>query len=73
MPNRSREENISLLLVAFKKAGEKGLSVEDAKEVLFGDDISKKSVTKKILDEMRNRGLIKTENALKNKYIVASG
>lgn len=72
MPNRSREDNINLLLNAFRRAGASGLSVEDAKEVLFGDDISKKSATKKILDEMRNRGLIRLQNALKTRYVIVS-
>jgi predicted transcriptional regulator len=71
MPNRSREENTSILMVAFKKAGKIGLSVDDAKEILFGDDTSKKNATKKVLEEMRSKGLIKTDS-LKNKYVITS-
>lgn len=70
MPNRTREENASILIVAFKKAGKVGLSVDEAKEILFGNDTSKKNATKKILEEMRSKGLIKTDS-LKNKYFIS--
>lgn len=71
MPNRSREENINILMVAFRKAGKIGLSVDEAKEVLFGDDSSKKNATKKVLEEMRAKGLVKTDS-LKNKYVITT-
>lgn len=72
MPNKSREENMQILLDAFKKAGSKGLSVDEAKEVLFGQDLSKKSVTKKILEEMTHKSMIKLESNLKNRYIIST-
>ncbi len=70
MPNRSREENMKLLMEAFKKAGPTGLSVDEAKEILFGNDSSKKSVTKKILEEMTYKSILKFGNKLKNRYVI---
>jgi hypothetical protein len=46
--------------------------VDEAKEILFGDDTSKKSITKKILDDMKAKGSIKVKSSLGNRFVINS-
>ncbi len=61
MPNRSQEENVSLLLQALREAGETGLTLDEAKLTLFGDDPHSKSATKKVLDYLKTKGYIRAK------------
>lgn len=64
MRNRSQEENFRLLLDAFRLAGTRGLSIEQAKELLFGKDATAGSRTKKLLDRLKAKGAIRTQMGL---------
>lgn len=70
MPNRSRDENIELLNKAFLEAGDNGLTLNDAKTILFGDATGKNSITKSILLEMKSQGLIKNAENRTDKFQV---
>jgi hypothetical protein len=61
MPNRSQQENMKLLLEALRQAADKGLTLDEAKVILFGDDPSRKSDTKKLLEHLRSKGYVKTK------------
>ena len=61
MPNRSQQENMNLLLDALRQAADKGLTVDEAKTILFGDDTSRKSDTKKLLELLRSKGFVRTK------------
>lgn len=74
MPNRSQEENVKLLLDAFRLAGTRGLSIDQAKELLFGKDNKAGSRTKKILEHMKNKGVIRPEMGLSGiVYVINAG
>lgn len=64
MANRSQEENIRLLLDAFRLAGTRGLSIDQARELVFGKDITAGSRTKKLLERMKSKGVIRTQMGL---------
>lgn len=60
MPNRSQQENMDLLLGALRQAADKGLTLDEAKTILFGDNPSKKSDTKKLLELLRSKGYVRS-------------
>lgn len=57
MPNKSREENFRTLLEQLARSKHEGLTVQEASDLLFGNSQSK-SVTKKLLEELRGRGIV---------------
>jgi hypothetical protein len=61
MPNRSQQENMDLLLEALRQAATKGLTLDEAKVILFGDDPSRKSDTKKLLELLRSKGFVRSK------------
>lgn len=61
MANRSQEENIDLLLSALRLAGARGLSIDQAKDILFRGDSNAGSRTKKILERLKARGAVKSQ------------
>lgn len=61
MPNRTQEENDSIVIRALRAAGEKGLTVEEIKVELFGKDPASNSLVKKMLDRLRSKGYICTK------------
>ncbi len=74
MPNRSQEENETLILDALRKAGDAGLDVEQVRQVLFGDGEQSKSLAKKLLEHLRARGHICTKmGRLGLVYIISPG
>ncbi len=74
MANRSQDENIKLLLDAFRMAGTRGLSIDQAKELLFGKDLQAGSRTKKLLERMKSRGVIRTQMGLVGiVYVINAG
>ena len=64
MANRSQEENLKLLLDAFRLAGTRGMSIDQARELLFGKDPQAGSRTKKLLERMKSKGVIRTQMGL---------
>ena len=74
MRNRSQEENFRLLLDAFRLAGSRGLSIDQAKELLFGKDATAGSRTKKLLDRLKTKGVIRTQMGLAGiVYVINAG
>ncbi len=61
MANRSQEENIDLLLGALRLAGERGLSIDQAKDILFRGDTKAGTRTKKLLERLKSRGAVKSQ------------
>ncbi len=74
MRNRSQEENFRLLLDAFRLAGTRGLSIEQAREIVFGKDATAGSRTKKLLERLKSKGVIRTQMGLAGiVYVINSG
>ncbi|MEP7292892.1 MAG: hypothetical protein ABI835_14005 [Chloroflexota bacterium] len=74
MRNRSQEENVKLLVDAFRLAGTRGLSIEQAKEIVFGKDATAGSRTKKLLDRMKTKGVIRPQMGLAGiVYVINAG
>jgi hypothetical protein len=70
MANRSQEENIKLLTEALYRAGEAGLTIDQAKDILFGDDKTAKSATKKLLEVLKSKGQVHTKVGMVGKVYV---
>ena len=64
MRNRSQEENFKLLLDAFRLAGTRGLSIDQAREIVFGKDNTAGSRTKKLLERLKTKGVIRPQMGL---------
>ncbi|HVU13669.1 MAG TPA: hypothetical protein VHD90_20455 [Phototrophicaceae bacterium] len=74
MRNRSQEENFRLLLDAFRLAGTRGLSIEQAREIVFGKDATAGSRTKKLLERLKSKGVIRTQMGLAGiVYVINAG
>jgi hypothetical protein len=74
MRNRSQEENVKLLVDAFRLAGTRGLSIDQAKEIVFGKDANSGSRTKKLLDHMKSKGVIRPSMGLSGiVYVINAG
>jgi len=74
MRNRSQEENFKLLLDAFRLAGTRGLSIDQARELLFGKDTTAGSRTKKLLERLKSKGVIRTQMGLAGiVYVINAG
>ncbi len=74
MRNRSQEENFKLLLDAFQLAGTRGLSIDQARELLFGKDRNAGSRTKKLLERLKSKGVIRTQMGLAGiVYVINAG
>ena len=58
MPNRSLEENLSLLLVALRDAGETGITIDQVKTQTFKDTNLSKTDIKKLFEHLRTKGYI---------------
>lgn len=58
MPNRSQEENDRIVISALRESGEKGLTVDELRIVLFGKNTASNSLVKKMLDRLRAKGHI---------------
>jgi hypothetical protein len=56
MANRTQEQNEDLLLGALRKAGDQGLSIEDARAALSTEAEQSKSLAKKLLEHLRTKG-----------------
>jgi hypothetical protein len=61
MSNRSQEENIALMLNALRNADVTGLTLDQAKTILFGNDNHSKTATKKVLDHLKAKGCIRVK------------
>ncbi|RPI21770.1 MAG: hypothetical protein EHM70_24655 [Chloroflexota bacterium] len=61
MSNRTQEQNDSIILTALRSAGDKGLSLDEVRIALFGNGEQSKSLTKKILERLKNKGFIRTK------------
>jgi hypothetical protein len=61
MPNRSIEDNETIILNALRSAGEAGLSVEEVRLALFGEGESSNSHTKKLLEKVKSKGKIRVK------------
>ncbi|MDZ4768481.1 MAG: hypothetical protein SGJ24_05085 [Chloroflexota bacterium] len=61
MANRSQDENITLLTDALRHAGTRGLSIDQARIVVFGKDTTAGSKTKKLLERLKSKGVVHTE------------
>lgn len=61
MANRTQEENVSLLVDALRLAGTRGLSIDQARLIVFGKDNTAGSRTKKLLDKLKTKGMISTQ------------
>ena len=73
MTNRSQEENLKLLLDAFRLAGSRGLSIDQARE-LFLEKIQAGSRTKKLLERLKSKGVIRTQMGLAGiVYVINAG
>ena len=74
MRNRSQEENFKLLLDAFRLAGTRGLSIDQAKEIVFGKDSTSGSRTKKLLERLKSKSVIRTQMGLAGiVYVINTG
>lgn len=61
MANRSQDENFNLLVNALRHAGPRGLSIEQARSIVFGGDNTAGSRTKKLLERLKTKGVIRTQ------------
>lgn len=74
MRNRSQEENFKLLLDAFRLAGSRGLSIDQAREIVFGKDSTAGSRTKKLLERLKSKGVIRPRMGLVGiVYVINAG
>ncbi|MCC6802296.1 MAG: hypothetical protein IT319_05380 [Anaerolineae bacterium] len=74
MRNRSQEENFRLLLDAFRLAGSRGLSIDQAREIVFGKDSTAGSRTKKLLERLKSKGVIRPQMGLAGiVYVINAG
>jgi hypothetical protein len=70
MPNRSLEDNETLILAALRSAGEKGLSLDEVRCSIFGDTVSSNSLTKKLLEKVKAKGHIQLKIGRAGPYYV---
>lgn len=70
MPNRSQEENDTIILNALRAAGDNGLTVEEVRLALFGDNEQSKSLTKKMLERLKMKGRIHIKMRASGPYYV---
>ncbi|MBK8025733.1 MAG: hypothetical protein IPK19_31160 [Chloroflexi bacterium] len=61
MANRSQDENFTLLTDALRHAGARGLSIDQARSVVFGGDSTAGSRTKKLLERLKSKGVVRTQ------------
>lgn len=61
MANRSQDENCTLLTDALRHAGPRGLSIDQARLVVFGNDSTSGSKTKKLLERLKSKGVARTQ------------
>jgi hypothetical protein len=61
MANRSKDENFTLLTDALRHAGGRGLSIDQARSVVFGADNTAGSRTKKLLERLKLKGVVRTQ------------
>jgi predicted transcriptional regulator len=74
MPNRSQEENDTIILNALRKVGDSGMSVDEIRQVLFGDGEQSKSLTKKLLERLKSKGHIRVKMGRSGLfYVITSG
>jgi hypothetical protein len=60
MANRSQDENFTMLTDALRHAGARGLSIDQARTILFGSDATAGSKTKKLLERLKTKGVVRT-------------
>ncbi len=70
MPNRSQEENEAIMLEALRLAGEEGLSLEQVRMALFGNEEQSNSRTKKLLEKLKSKGRIRVKMGRFGPYYV---
>jgi hypothetical protein len=70
MPNRSQEENEAIMLEALRSAGEDGLSLEQVRMALFGNEEQSNSRTKKLLEKLKSKGRIRVKMGRTGPYYV---
>ena len=56
MPNRTQEENDAIILNALRSAGAKGMSLDEVKGALFGEQNQSNSLVKKMLERLKMKG-----------------
>jgi hypothetical protein len=61
MANRSQDENFILLTDALRHAGARGLSIDQARSIVFGNDTTAGSRTKKLLERLKSKGVVRTQ------------
>jgi hypothetical protein len=59
MPNRSQEENEAIMLNALRSAGDAGLTLDEVRLALFGNDGKSNTLTKKLLERVKAKGYIR--------------
>ena len=65
---------MKLLVDAFRLAGTRGLSIDQAREIVFGKDATSGSKTKKLLDKMKSKGVIRPQMGLVGiVYVINAG
>lgn len=74
MANRSQDENFIILTDALRHAGARGLSIDQARTVLFGADATAGSKTKKLLERLKTKGIVRTQmGAVGIVYLINQG
>jgi hypothetical protein len=70
MPNRSQEDNEALIIGALRSAGEKGLTLDEVRYVLFENGNTSNSLTKKLLEKVKAKGHIRIKIGRAGPYYV---
>jgi hypothetical protein len=70
MPNRSQEDNEALIINALRSAGEKGLTLDEVRCVLFENENTGNSLTKKLLEKVKAKGHIRHKIGRNGPYYV---
>jgi len=70
MPNRTQEENDAIILNALRIAGTQGMPLDAIKFALFGDGNQSKSLVKKMLERLKQKGHLCMKNGRMGPYYV---
>jgi hypothetical protein len=70
MPNRTQEDNESIILSALRNAGEAGLTLVEVRQALFGEAERNNSLTKKLLEKVKAKGHICVKMGRSGPYYV---
>jgi hypothetical protein len=74
MPNRSLQDNETIILNALRQAGEAGLSLDEVRVALFGQGEQSNSLTKKLLEKVKAKGHVCVKMSRSGPcYVIAPG